>query len=94
MHRPPAVLALAPTDPTSANGVAADAVTLMLQLGASVPENDLLRKLVEDTAASLGRAAMRSLSDLVYKVLLANAGSFFGVSMMPTIGMMIRKNAK
>lgn len=33
----------------------------------------------EDTAASLGRAAMRSLSDLVYKVLLANAGSFFGV---------------
>ena len=28
MHRPPAVLALAPTDPTSANGVAADAVTL------------------------------------------------------------------
>ncbi len=34
--------------------------------------------LFEDTAASLGRAAMRSLSDLVYKVLLANAGSFFG----------------
>ena len=33
----------------------------------------------EDTAASLGRSAMRSLSDLVYKVLLANAGSFFGV---------------
>jgi hypothetical protein len=34
--------------------------------------------LFEDTAASLGRAAMRSLSDVVYKVLLANAGSFFG----------------
>jgi hypothetical protein len=32
----------------------------------------------EDTAASLGRAAMRSLSDLVYRVLLANAGGFFG----------------
>lgn len=32
----------------------------------------------EDTARSLGRTAMRSLSDLVYKVLLANAGSFFG----------------
>jgi hypothetical protein len=34
--------------------------------------------LFEDTAVSLGRAAMRSLSDLVYKVLLANAGGFFG----------------
>jgi hypothetical protein len=34
--------------------------------------------LFEDTASSLGRAAMRSLSDLVYKVLLANAGGFFG----------------
>lgn len=34
--------------------------------------------LFEDTAASLGRAAMRSLSDLVYKILLANAGGFFG----------------
>ena len=33
--------------------------------------------LFEDTAVSLGRAAMRSLSDLVYKVLLANGGSFF-----------------
>jgi hypothetical protein len=32
----------------------------------------------EDSAASLGRAAMRSLSDLVYQVLLANAGGFFG----------------
>ena len=34
--------------------------------------------LFEDTAASLGRATMRSLSDLVYKVLLANIGGFFG----------------
>ncbi len=32
----------------------------------------------EDTAMSLGRAAMRSLSDLVFKVLLANEGGFFG----------------
>jgi len=36
--------------------------------------------LFEDTAASLGRAAMRSLSDLVYKVLLANADAFFDVA--------------
>jgi hypothetical protein len=33
--------------------------------------------LFDDTARSLGRSAMRSLSDLVYKVLLANAGPFF-----------------
>jgi hypothetical protein len=32
----------------------------------------------EDTAMSLGRAAMRSLSDLVFKVLLTNEGGFFG----------------
>lgn len=31
----------------------------------------------DDTARSLGRAAMRSLSDLVYRVLLANTGLFF-----------------
>ncbi len=31
----------------------------------------------DETARALGRAAMRSLSDLVYQVLLANAGSFF-----------------
>ncbi len=31
----------------------------------------------DDTARSLGRSAMRSLSDLVYKVLLANGGDFF-----------------
>lgn len=34
----------------------------------------------DDTARSLGRAAMRSLSDLVYKVLLGNAGLFFSTS--------------
>lgn len=33
--------------------------------------------LFDDTARSLGRSAMRSLSDLVYKVLLANVGPFF-----------------
>jgi phage major head subunit gpT-like protein len=31
----------------------------------------------DDTARSLGRSAMRSLSDLVYMVLLANGGNFF-----------------
>jgi hypothetical protein len=31
----------------------------------------------DDTARSLGRAAMRAVSDLVYKTLLANAGNFF-----------------
>ena len=31
----------------------------------------------DDTARSLGRSAMRAVSDLVYKTLLANAGSFF-----------------
>lgn len=33
--------------------------------------------LFDDTARSLGRSAMRAVSDLVYKVLLANAGGFF-----------------
>jgi len=33
--------------------------------------------LFDETARNLGRAAMRSLSDLVYQVLLANAGNFF-----------------
>ena len=32
-----------------------------------------------DTAQALGRSAMRRLSDLVYEVLLANAGGFFSV---------------
>jgi len=36
--------------------------------------------LFDDTARSLGRAAMRSLSDLVYTILLANAGGFFGAA--------------
>jgi hypothetical protein len=31
-----------------------------------------------DTSATQGRAAMRKLSDLVYEVMLANAGGFFG----------------
>jgi phage head maturation protease len=47
----------------------------------SIDRRDIINDdlgLFEDTAASLGRAAMRSLSDLVYKVLLANAGEFFG----------------
>lgn len=33
--------------------------------------------LFDDTARSLGRAAMRAVSDLVYKILLANGGNFF-----------------
>ncbi|MEZ6147447.1 MAG: hypothetical protein R3B91_18900 [Planctomycetaceae bacterium] len=33
--------------------------------------------LFDDTARSLGRSAMRSVSDFVYKTLLANAGAFF-----------------
>ncbi len=33
--------------------------------------------LFDDTARSLGRSAMRAVSDLVYRVLLANAGDFF-----------------
>ena len=39
--------------------------------------NDEL-SMFDDTARSLGKAAMRSLSDLVFKVLLANANAFFG----------------
>jgi hypothetical protein len=34
--------------------------------------------LFDEAARNLGRAAMRSLSDLVYQVLLANSGNFFG----------------
>jgi phage head maturation protease len=48
----------------------------------SIDRRDIINDdlgLFEDTAASFGRAAMRSLSDLVYRVLLANANSFFGV---------------
>ena len=46
----------------------------------SIDRRDIINddlSLFDDTARSLGRAAMRSLSDLVYKVLLANAGNFF-----------------
>ncbi|TWU14746.1 Mu-like prophage major head subunit gpT [Symmachiella macrocystis] len=46
----------------------------------SIDRRDIINddlSMFDDTARSLGRAAMRSLSDLVYKVLLANAGSFF-----------------
>jgi hypothetical protein len=46
----------------------------------SIDRRDIINddlSLFDDTARSLGRSAMRSLSDLVYKVLLANAGPFF-----------------
>lgn len=46
----------------------------------SIDRRDIINddlSLFDDTARSLGKAAMRSLSDLVYQVLLANAGSFF-----------------
>lgn len=46
----------------------------------SIDRRDIINDdltMFDDTARSLGRAAMRSLSDLVYTVLLANAGSFF-----------------
>jgi hypothetical protein len=46
----------------------------------SIDRRDIINddlSLFDDTARSLGRSAMRSLSDLVYKVLQANAGSFF-----------------
>lgn len=46
-------------------------------------EDDIFRYIVDlslfdDTARLLGRVARRSLSDLVYKVRLANANAFFG----------------
>lgn len=46
----------------------------------SIDRRDIINddlSMFDDTARSLGRSAMRSLSDLVYKVLLSNAGSFF-----------------
>jgi phage head maturation protease len=46
----------------------------------SIDRRDIINddlSLFDETARALGRSAMRSLSDLVYKVLLANAGSFF-----------------
>lgn len=47
----------------------------------SIDRRDIINddlSMFDDTARSLGRAAIRSLSDLVYTVLLANANSFFG----------------
>jgi hypothetical protein len=46
----------------------------------SIDRRDIINddlSLFSDTAASLGRAAMRKISDLVYEVLLANEGGFF-----------------
>jgi phage head maturation protease len=46
----------------------------------SIDRRDIINddlSLFDDTARAFGRSAMRSLSDLVYKVLLANAGNFF-----------------
>lgn len=46
----------------------------------SIDRRDIINDdlgLFEDTAMSLGRAAMRAVSDLVYKTLLSGAGSFF-----------------
>lgn len=47
----------------------------------SVDRRDIINddlSLFQDTAQALGRAAMRSLSDLVYATLLSNANAFFG----------------
>ncbi len=57
-------------------GFSIDTFAKMLSIDRRDIINDDL-SLFDDTARSLGRAAMRSLSDLVYKVLLANAGNFF-----------------
>ena len=49
----------------------------------SIDRRDIINddlSLFDDTARALGRSAMRSLSDLVYKVLLANAGNFFSAA--------------
>lgn len=46
----------------------------------SVDRRDIINddlSIFDETARAMGRAAMRSLSDHVYQVLLANAGSFF-----------------
>ena len=53
-----------------------DTFAKMLSLDRRDIVNDDLG-LFDETARNLGRAAMRSLSDLVYQVLLANAGNFF-----------------
>jgi hypothetical protein len=57
-------------------GFSIDTFAKMLSIDRRDIINDDL-SLFDDTARSLGRAAMRSLSDLVYKVLLANTGNFF-----------------
>ena len=47
----------------------------------SIDRRDIINDdlgLFQDAARAMGRSAMRKLSDLVYGVLLANAGSFFG----------------
>ena len=49
----------------------------------SIDRRDLINddlSVFDDTARALGRAAMRRLSDLVYDVLLANAGDFFSAA--------------
>jgi phage major head subunit gpT-like protein len=53
-----------------------DTFAKMLSLDRRDIVNDDLG-LFDEAARNLGRAAMRSLSDLVYQVLLANAGNFF-----------------
>jgi hypothetical protein len=57
-------------------GYSVDTFAKMLSIDRRDLINDDL-SLFDDAARSRGRAAMRSLSDLVYKVLLANAGNFF-----------------
>jgi hypothetical protein len=53
-----------------------DTFAKMLSLDRRDVVNDDL-SLFDEAARNLGRAAMRSLSDLVFQVLLANAGNFF-----------------
>lgn len=55
---------------------AVDTFGKMLSIDRRDIVNDDL-SLFDDTARSLGRSAMRSVSDFVYKTLLANAGAFF-----------------
>ena len=48
----------------------------------SIDRRDLVNddlSIFDETARALGRAAMRRISDLVYEVLLANAGGFFAI---------------
>ncbi len=48
----------------------------------SIDRRDLVNddlSVFDETARTLGRSAMRKISDLVYEVLLANAGAFFAV---------------